>query len=83
MSIFDDLKPMIALLSVPPEEEIKLESDLIGDLGLDSLDLVELVMSSEEFFGVMISDEALEAIVTVQDAVTAVEDELSKQGRAA
>ncbi|HLZ08187.1 MAG TPA: acyl carrier protein, partial [Chloroflexota bacterium] len=39
------------------------------DLNADSLDLVELIMSLEEEFGMEISDEAAAKILTVQDAV--------------
>ncbi len=49
------------------------EASLIGDLHADSLDLVELVMSLEEEFGLEISDEGAELIRTVGDAVTYVE----------
>lgn len=43
------------------------------DLGADSLDQVELVMSFEEEFGIEIADEDMNAIVTVGDAVAYVE----------
>ncbi len=49
------------------------EASLIGDLHADSLDLIELVMSLEEEFGLEISDEGAELIRTVGDAVTYVE----------
>lgn len=39
------------------------------DLGADSLDLVELIMSIQEEFGVEISDEEVERIKTVNDAL--------------
>ena len=51
------------------EEEISPESSFIEDLGADSLDLVELIMSMEDEFGLEISDEDAESIITVQDAV--------------
>jgi acyl carrier protein len=51
------------------EEEIKLSSSFIEDLGADSLDIVELVMQMEEEFEVEIPDEEAENIKTVQNAV--------------
>ncbi len=51
------------------EDEIKMESSFIEDLGADSLDIVELVMAMEEEFEVEIPDEEAENIKTVGDAV--------------
>jgi acyl carrier protein len=56
-------------------------ASFVEDLGADSLDLVELIMSLEEAFStpdrkVEIPDEAAEKIVTIQDAV----DYLREQG---
>jgi acyl carrier protein len=49
--------------------EVKPEASFVDDLGADSLDLVELIMSMEEEFSVDISDEDAEKIVTVKDAI--------------
>lgn len=49
--------------------EVKAESNFKDDLGADSLDLFELVMSMEEEFGVEIPSEDLEKIVTVGDVI--------------
>ena len=51
------------------EDEIKPESSFIEDLGADSLDIVELVMTMEEEFEVEIPDEEAENIKTVGDAI--------------
>lgn len=51
------------------EDEIKLESSFIEDLGADSLDIVELVMAFEEAFDLDIPDEDAEKITTVKDAL--------------
>jgi acyl carrier protein len=45
------------------------EASFVDDLGADSLDLVELIMSMEEAFDVEISDDDAENLKTVQDAI--------------
>ncbi len=50
-------------------EEIKNEASFMDDLGADSLDLVELVMSFENDFDITIPDEDSNAITTVQSAI--------------
>ena len=68
MSIEDKVKKIIAeKLSVDMEEVVP-EASFVDDLGADSLDLVELIMSMEEEFDVEISDEDAEKIATVKDA---------------
>ena len=51
------------------EDEVNNESSFIDDLGADSLDTVELVMSLEEEYDIEISDDEAENILTVQSAI--------------
>ncbi|MEQ9618718.1 MAG: acyl carrier protein [Deltaproteobacteria bacterium] len=67
--ILGKVKDMVASQLGKSEDEITPESSFIEDLGADSLDLVELIMSMEDEFGLEISDEDAESIITVQDAV--------------
>lgn len=67
--IVSAIKKMIASQLGKSEDEITPESSFIEDLGADSLDLVELIMSMEDKFGLEIADEDAESIVTVQDAI--------------
>lgn len=47
--------------------ELKPENSFVDDLGADSLDMVELVMSFEEEFNIAIEDDAAEKLTTVGD----------------
>lgn len=51
------------------EDDIKVKSRFVDDLGADSLDIVELIMEMEEEFDIEIPDEDIEKIVTVQDVI--------------
>ncbi len=64
------LKKIIAEQLSVAEERIVPEARFTEDLEADSLDLVEMIMSLEEEFGVEIPDEAAESIRTVGDALT-------------
>ena len=68
-SIEEKVKKIIAEKLSVELVEVKPEASFVDDLGADSLDLVELIMSMEEEFGVEISDEDAEKSVTVKDAI--------------
>jgi acyl carrier protein len=67
--IFEKVKEIIVNGLGVEESEVTLEAKFQDDLGADSLDLFELVMSFEEEFGVEIPNEDLEQIKTVKDCV--------------
>ncbi|WRD38172.1 acyl carrier protein [Helicobacter pylori] len=52
------------------------EAKFVKDLGVDSLDIVELIMALEERFGIEISDEQAEKIVNVGDVMRYIEKQL-------
>ena len=56
------------------EEKITMDSNILEDLEADSLDVVDMVMSLEDEFGVEIPDEEIENLHTVGDVVRYVED---------
>ncbi|MBQ8255310.1 MAG: acyl carrier protein [Clostridia bacterium] len=51
-------------------------SKVMEDLGADSLDVVEMLMSMEESFGISVPDEDIEELVTVSDVVAYVESNM-------
>ena len=68
-TVFERLQGLVAeQLGVEPDQ-VTTEAEFIQDLNADSLDMVELVMSLEEEFGIEISDEEVENIRTVGDVV--------------
>ena len=71
---FERLKKIIVeQLGVEPDD-VTPEAAFVEDLNADSLDLVELIMSLEEEFGMEISDEDAERIQKVSDAVEYIEE---------
>lgn len=69
VSTFDRVKKIIVDQLGVDEAEVVPTASFVEDLNADSLDLVELIMSLEEEFGLEISDEDAEKITTVQDAI--------------
>tara|TARA_B100000700_G_C14648671_1_gene670898 strand:- start:267 stop:626 length:360 start_codon:yes stop_codon:yes gene_type:complete len=67
--ILEKVRYVTADIMQVPVSEVNLYSNFQNDLGADSLDTVELWMALEEAFDIYISDDAIEGIVTVRDAV--------------
>ena len=63
--IFDQVKNALAKQFELDPETITADTNLIDDLGADSLDVVELIMSLEDEFGIAISDEDAAQLYTV------------------
>ena len=63
--IFEKVKNALAQQFALDPESITADTDLIDDLGADSLDVVELIMSLEDEFGIAISDEDAAQLYTV------------------
>ena len=66
---FERLKELIVDVLNVGEEDVKMESTFVDDLGADSLDIFQIIMGIEEAFDIEIENEDAEKIVTVGDAV--------------
>lgn len=73
MENFEKVKEILVDVLGANSEDVKPESKFVDDLGADSLDLVELIMSLEDKFQIEISDSEAEKIITVQDALDYIE----------
>ncbi|CAM2066989.1 acyl carrier protein [Sulfidibacter corallicola] len=75
--IFEQVKSVIAEELEVEESQVSMESQIVDDLGADSLDVVELIMRLEEKFEIEIPDEDAEKIQTVGDAVKFIEAKMN------
>lgn len=71
--VFEKLQTIFADQLGLEESEIKMESLMADDLGADSLDVIDLLMSIEDEFAVEIPDEEIENLKTVGDLVKYIE----------
>lgn len=71
--IFEKVKEIIVKELKVEEAKVTPEARLKDDLGADSIDAVEVIMSLEDEFGMSIDDDAAQNIKTVQDLVNYIE----------
>jgi len=74
--VFEKVKEMLCEQLDVEEDKVTLDSSIVDDLGADSLDVVDLVMSLEEEFDLEIPDEDVENMKTVGDMVKYIEGKL-------
>ncbi len=79
MSIDERVKSVV-VEQLDIKGEVDNNASFIDDLGADSLDTVELVMSLEEEFGCEIPDEEAEKITTIAQAIDYVKANINDQG---
>ena len=76
--VFYKIKDIIVEQLDVEEDAVTMEASITEDLGADSLDVVDLVMSIEESFDVEIPDEEVENIKTVGDIVKYIENKVEE-----
>lgn len=67
--IFENVRDALAQQFEADPDSITMDTSLIDDLGADSLDVVELIMSLEDTFGISINDEDAAQLTTVRKIV--------------
>lgn len=71
--MFETLKKYLVEELRVNADDVSMEAELIGDLGINSLELADLVLLCEERFNVAIDDEDLHNFITVGDVVRYIE----------
>lgn len=72
--MFDKVKELLIEELSVSEEDITPEAELVNDLGINSLELADLIFLCEEKFSVQIDDEDIKDLITVGDVVTYLEN---------
>ena len=72
--VFEKVREILVDQLDVEEDAVTMEANISNDLGADSLDIVDLVMSLEEEFDCEIPDEEIENIKTVGDIVKYIDD---------
>ncbi len=74
--VFEKIKAILAEQLDIDEDIITTESLIVEDLGADSLDAIDIVMSVEDEFSIEVPDEIVEKMESVNDIVTFVENNI-------
>ena len=75
--VFEKIVDILAeQLDIENKNNITMDSELVDDLGADSLDSIDIVRSVEDEFGIEVPDEVIENIKTVADIVDYIESRI-------
>ena len=75
--VLDKIKSILSSQFGIDEDQITENTDVVNDLGADSLDVFQIIMALEEEFDIEIANEEAEKIVTVSDAVEQIKNALN------
>jgi len=72
--VFEKVREIICEQFELDEKMVKMDSNIVSDLGADSLDVIDLAMSIEDEFDMEVPDDEIGSIKTVGDIVRFIED---------
>lgn len=76
--VFEQVKDSLADIKSVNRDTIEMDTNLSKDLGVDSIDAVELIMAVEEVYDIIISVKEAEELITVADIVEYIEDHIEE-----
>lgn len=74
--VFEKLKEVLVEELGIGEDEVTMESNMVSDIGADSLDIVQLLIRMEKEYGFKFSDDEIKSIKTVGDVVRSIENKI-------
>ena len=74
--VFEKMKKILAEQLDADADSFTLESDIQDDLGADSLDVVEMLMSIEDEFEIEVPDDKIESLKTVGQVVEYIQENM-------
>ncbi len=72
--VFEKVRDLVAEQLGISKESITKESNIIEDLGADSLDVIEMLMTLEDEYGITIPDEKINQVKTISQIVALIEE---------
>ncbi len=72
--MFDKIKSILVNDLSVDENLVKPEAELVNDLGINSLELADLILLCEERFGITVEDDDIHKFITVGDVVSYLEE---------
>lgn len=76
--IFDEVKEILSEQLDVDADRIELTTNLSDDLGADSLDAIDVVMTIEDQYSIEVPDDVIETMKTVEDIVNFIEINISE-----
>jgi acyl carrier protein len=78
--IFEQMKAtMVETFELDPAK-VTMEASLLNDLGLDSIDAIDLAVKLQELTGVRVAEERLKSLRTVADVITLIDSLVNRTG---
>ncbi|MBR1762070.1 MAG: acyl carrier protein [Eubacterium sp.] len=74
--LFDEVKEILVDQLDVNSDDIEMDSSLTDDLGADSLDAIDIVMTIEDQYSIEVPDEIIKSMKTVEDIVSFIESHL-------
>ncbi len=71
--VFEKVRELLSEQLEVSEDEISMDTHVVDDLGVASLDVVEVITSLEDEYGIVITDEAIRELYTVREVVEFIE----------